>query len=148
MYANFPESLTSALGKGSDWSGASHVVLVIKKLPANSGDIRDAVSVPGLGRSPGGGHGNPLQSSCLENLTDRETSGATVYAVVELDTTEVTECAHAHIDWLILQIHLPSSCQPEIWEPQRVTTDLMISRLLCSSQAFTAIYHMECFKCH
>ena len=126
MYANFLESLTSALGKGNDWSGASHMVLVIRKLPANAGDIRDAVSVPGLGGPPGGGHGNSLQSSCLENPMDRETSGATVYGVVELDTTEVTECAHAHIDWLILQIHLPCSCQPEIWEPQRVTTDLTL----------------------
>ena len=39
---------------------ASQVVLVVKKLPANAGDIRDAVLIPGLGRSPGGGHGNPL----------------------------------------------------------------------------------------
>ena len=40
---------------------ASQVVLVVKKLPANSGDIRDVGSIPGSGRSPGGGHGNPLQ---------------------------------------------------------------------------------------
>ena len=39
---------------------ASQVVLVVKKLPANAGDIRDAVLIPGLGRSLGGGHGNPL----------------------------------------------------------------------------------------
>ena len=39
----------------------------IKNPPANTGDIRDAGSIPGLGRSPGGGHGNPLQYSCLEN---------------------------------------------------------------------------------
>ena len=41
------------------------------KPPANSGDIRDTASIPGLGRSPGGGHGNPLQYSYLENPTDR-----------------------------------------------------------------------------
>ena len=46
---------------------ASQVVLVVKNPPANAGDIRDPGSVPGLGRSPGGGHGNPLQYSCLEN---------------------------------------------------------------------------------
>ena len=41
--------------------------LVVKNLPANAGDIRDMGSIPGLGRSPGEGHGNPLQDSCLEN---------------------------------------------------------------------------------
>ena len=40
---------------------------VVKNPPANAGDIRDTGSIPGLGRSPGGGHGNPLQYSCLEN---------------------------------------------------------------------------------
>ena len=51
---------------------ASQVVLVVKNLPANTGDLRDTGSVPGSGRSPGGGYGNPLQYSCLENPTDRE----------------------------------------------------------------------------
>ena len=50
----------------------SVVALVVKNPPANVGDIRDADSVPGLGRSSGGGHGNPLQYSCLENSMDRE----------------------------------------------------------------------------
>ena len=45
--------------------GVSQVELLIKNLPANAGDLRDAGSIPGLGRSPGGGHGNPLQYSCL-----------------------------------------------------------------------------------
>jgi len=45
----------------------SQVVLVVKNLPAKAGDVRDSVSVPGLRRSPGGGHGNSLQHSCLEN---------------------------------------------------------------------------------
>jgi len=44
---------------------------VVKNLPANAGDIRDAGSMPGLGRSPGQGHGKPLQYSCLENPMDR-----------------------------------------------------------------------------
>ena len=43
----------------------------VKNLPANAGDVRDVDSIPGLGRSPGGGYDNPLQYSCLENLTDR-----------------------------------------------------------------------------
>ena len=46
---------------------ASQVVLVVKNPPANAEDIRDAGSMPGLGRSPGGGHDNPLQYSCQEN---------------------------------------------------------------------------------
>ena len=48
-------------------SGASQVVLVVKNPPANAGEIRDMGSIPGSGRSTGGGHGNPLQYSCLEN---------------------------------------------------------------------------------
>ena len=50
---------------------ASQVVLVIKKPPANAGDIRDASLIPGSARSPGGVNGNPLQYSFLENSTGR-----------------------------------------------------------------------------
>ena len=49
----------------------SQVALVVKNPPANAGDITDAGSNPGPGRSPGGGRGNPLQYSCLENPMDR-----------------------------------------------------------------------------
>ena len=48
-------------------TGASQVELVVKNLPANAGDVRDASSVPGSGRSLGRGHGYLLQYSCLEN---------------------------------------------------------------------------------
>ena len=44
---------------------------MVKNLPANAGDVRGVGSISGSGRSPGGGHGNPLQYSCLENLMDR-----------------------------------------------------------------------------
>ena len=47
------------------------MALVVKNPPANAEDIRDESSIPGLGRSPGGGHGIPLQYSCLENPMDR-----------------------------------------------------------------------------
>ena len=58
---------------------------VIKKLPANAGDMS---AIPGLGRSPGGGHGNPLQDSCLEIPTDRGTWQTAVHGTTkELDTT-------------------------------------------------------------
>ena len=51
--------------------GASQVVPVVKNLLANAGDLRDMGSIPGLGRSLGGGHSNPLQYSCLENVMAR-----------------------------------------------------------------------------
>ena len=59
------------------------MVLVVKNLPANAGDIRDSSSIPGLGRSPGGEHGNPLQCSCLENPMDRRAWWATGHRVVK-----------------------------------------------------------------
>ena len=57
------------------------MALVVKNLPANAGDVREVGSVPGLGRSPGGGHGHPVQYSCLENPMDRVTWQATVHRV-------------------------------------------------------------------
>ena len=54
------------------------MALVVKNLPANARDIRDVGLIPGSGRSPGEGHGNPLQNSCLEN---RMNGGATVHRV-------------------------------------------------------------------
>ena len=65
-------------------------MLVVKNPPANTGDLRDAGLIPGWGRSPGGGHGNPLQYSCLENPMDRGAWWATVQGNKESDTTEVT----------------------------------------------------------
>ena len=62
------------------------VAVVVKNLPANAGDRRDEDSVPGSGRSPGGGHGNPLQYSCLENPMDREAWWATVHGVAKSQT--------------------------------------------------------------
>ena len=54
-----------------------------KNLPANAEDIRDTGSVPGSGRSPGGGHGNPLQYSCLKNPMDSGTWWATVHGAAK-----------------------------------------------------------------
>ena len=54
---------------------------VVKTFPANAGDTRDAASVPGWERSPGIGHGNLLQYSCLENSMDREAWQATIHGV-------------------------------------------------------------------
>ena len=52
--------------------GASQVALAVKNPPAKSGVVRDAGLIPGLGRSPGGGHSNPLKYSCLENPMEGE----------------------------------------------------------------------------
>ena len=57
---------------------ASQVALVVKNLPANAGDLRDVGLISGSGRSPGGGHGDPLWYSCLENPMDRGAWQATV----------------------------------------------------------------------
>ena len=57
------------------------MVLVVKNLSASAGHLRDVGLIPGLGRCPGGGHGDPLQYSCLENLTERGAWWATVYGV-------------------------------------------------------------------
>ena len=65
---------------------ASQVALVGKNLPTNVGDIRDIGSIPGLERSPGGGHGNQLQFSCLENPMDRGAWQAIVYRVTKSQT--------------------------------------------------------------
>ena len=59
---------------------------MVKNPPANAGVIRDAGSISGLRRSPGGGHGNPLQYSCLENPMDRGASRATVHRVAHSQT--------------------------------------------------------------
>ena len=50
-------------------------VLEVKNLPAKAGDVRDMGSIPGLGRSPGGGHGNPLEYANLENPMAEEPGG-------------------------------------------------------------------------
>ena len=62
--------------------------LAVKNLPANAGDIRDAGLISGSGRSPGVGHGDPLQHSCLDNLIDRGAWQAIVDRIAKkLDTT-------------------------------------------------------------
>ena len=73
------------------------MVLVVKNLPANAGDVRDAGSVPGSGRSPGGGHGNPLQYFCLENLTDRGAWRAAVQRVTQSRIWLRRLSTHAHL---------------------------------------------------
>ena len=63
--------------------GTTQVVLVAKNPPANAGDTGDLGSIPGSGRSPGGGNGNPLQCFCLENSMDRGAWWATIQGVAK-----------------------------------------------------------------
>ena len=65
---------------------AFQMALVVRNLPANARDIRDTGSILGLERSPGGGHGNPLQYSCLENPMDRGAWRAAVHSVEKIQT--------------------------------------------------------------
>ena len=65
---------------------ASQVMPVVKNLPAIAGQGGDEGSVPGSGRSPGGGHGNPLQDSCLEDSMERGAWQATVHGVAKSQT--------------------------------------------------------------
>ena len=66
--------------------GTSQVVLVVKNPPASAGDVRDVGLFPGLGRSPGEGHGNPFQYSCLENSMDTGAWQAIVHGVAKSQT--------------------------------------------------------------
>ena len=67
----FSSELTININDMSVTYWASQVALVVKNLPANAGAIRDRGLIPDLGRFRGGGHGNPLQYSCLENPINR-----------------------------------------------------------------------------
>ena len=69
-------------------------MLVVKNLPANEGDIKDTGSITGWGRPPGGGHGSPLQYSCLENPMDRGVRWATVQSVTKSQTQQQRLSTH------------------------------------------------------
>ena len=74
--------------------GASKVALVVKNPPANAWGVSDVGSIPGLGRFPGGGNGNPLQYSCLENPMDREAWWATVHGAAK-SQAQLSNLAHS-----------------------------------------------------
>ena len=80
----------------------SSVVLVVKNSPVNPGDIRGMRSIPGWGRSPREGNGNPLQYSCLENHMDRGAWWATAHGVTKSNMTEWLRNKHppfSSINW-------------------------------------------------
>ena len=86
-------NLSSHFRAVSGTGQAFQMVLVIKKPPANPGDIRNWGSILGSGRSPGGGHSNPHRSSYLENPMDRGAWRATVHGVTK-SQTQLSTCQH------------------------------------------------------
>ena len=69
---------------------------MVKNSLANAGDAGDTCSIPESGRSPGGGPGNPLQYSCLENPMDRGAGRATVHRIAQSQTQLKRLSTHAH----------------------------------------------------
>ena len=90
--------------------GAAQVVLGVKNPRANAGDVRDLGSIPGLRRSPGRGHGNPLQYSCLENPVDRGVWRATVHRFTK-SWTWLKWLSRPACSWVLSEGHwsLPAS---------------------------------------
>ena len=68
---------------------------MVKNPPANAGDVGDLGLIPGWGRFPGGGHGNPLQYSCLENPMERGAWRAVVHRVTQ-SRTRLSDLARRH----------------------------------------------------
>ena len=92
---------------------------MLKNLPASGGDAGDVGSIPGSGRSPGRGNGNPLQYSCLGNPMDRGAWQATVHSVADLDRTEDSTHTHSVINdtfeicyMLPCMLSHPTLCDP------------------------------------
>ena len=92
---------------------ASEVALVVRKSPASAGDERDVGSIPGWGRSPGGGHGNPLQNSCLENPMDRGTWQYTVHGVTK-SGTQLKQLSTRRCAFCLWDLHYSLRCS---WRP-------------------------------
>ena len=88
--------------------------LVVKKPPANAGDIRDLGSVPWLGKSSGGGNGNPLQYSCLENPMDRGAWRVTVHGVTKNWTPWKLPSTQAHTHWASALHQTSLGCFPTV----------------------------------
>ena len=88
----------------SSW--ASQMVLVVKNPPANTEDLRDSGFIPGSGRSPGGGHGNPLQYPCLDNPPDRGAWWAMGHRVAKSQKRLKRQHACTHVQMIRIICHL------------------------------------------
>ena len=133
------------------------MVLLVQSLPAGAGEVRDSGLIPGSGRSPGGGHGNPLQYSCLENPMDRGAWRATVHGVTQSQTQLKRLSTYAQRgDRVKTEIRWPSTslqtsslriyeeidvcflshpvCGSWLWQPQLTDTGPVSSVLLWEHQ--------------
>ena len=116
----------SIFGVHPNHLGVSQGALVVKKLPANAGDIKDVGSIPGSGRSPGDGNGNLLQYSCLKDPTDRGAWQATVLGVTQ-NWTQLKRLS-THVPTLYL-VTLGGPSLLEI--PEAKTEDLQKDHVPC-----------------
>ena len=89
---------------------------MLKKPAASAGDLRNVGLIPGSGRSPGGGHGNPLQYSGLENSTDREAWQATVHGVAR-SRTRLSDFTHSYHQGVEVFWHPASSFSVPVFLP-------------------------------
>ena len=87
--------------------------VVVKNPPASAGDVRDVGSISGPGRSPGRGHGNTLQYSCLENPMDRGGWWATVYGVAK-SRTRLKRLSMSMCMWMFYCVYVPHLLYPFI----------------------------------
>ena len=113
--------------------------LVVKNLPANAGDRRYTGSIPGSERSPGGGDGNPLQYSCLDNPTDRGAWRATVHEVAKSRTWLKRLSMHAHTrkhalnEWMNAHIPRPQLMPCEASHTAPVFNSVVMPVIMASS---------------
>ena len=103
---------------------------VVKNPPASAGD---AGLIPGSGRSPREGNGNPLQCSCLENPMDRGALWATVHGVAESDTTEQE---HTHSHTAVFQQYFENCCSIKIFISYSIIKLQLSLKLVCVSDTF------------
>ena len=89
---------------------AFQVVLVVNNPPAQAGDVRVSGSIPGSGKSPGGGHGNLLQYSCLENPMDRGAWRATVHRVTRRVRHDWRDFTHTACIWPLSKSAVTQLC--------------------------------------
>ena len=118
---------------------------VVKYPPANAGDSRDVGSVPGLGRSPGGGNGSPFQHSCLENPMDRDPQGCSPWGCKEFDVTGHT-CTNRHTLYSNISFQLyifPFSCNKFLLYPSlKSQIFLTLSDFPRQIQTLLCCYHL------
>ena len=123
------------------------MALAVKSLPSNAGDIKDVGSIPGSGRFPGGGHGNPLQHSCLKNPMDRGAWWVTVHTVAKSRTQLKRLNTHKHIINILYEepeIKLPTSNGSS--KKQESSRKTSISALLTMPKPLTVWITRKCGK--